>query len=165
MTTVRSTRTRNTAQATTKGNTVTTPTATKAAPAKRSTPAQEFDFTTLKAEDSARPARTAGRTGREIPPSIRDAVVQSWARRERRSDGREIGAGKRFQGVPGSAVKEILYFLRRSATQIGSGVGVGTQVQDRQGNKVLPKDVSDRATYTVVFAAQTAKKKKGSDAS
>lgn len=128
------------------------------APVKASTPAQVFDFSTLAVEDSARPTRTAGRTAQPIPKSLQDAVTASWAGRERRANGRYVGKGKTLPTVPGSQVKPVMAFLRRAAIAVGAGVGI--QIQDRQGNKVLPKDLNERANYKIVFAAQTAKEKK-----
>lgn len=136
--------------------------ATKAVPAKKSTPAVVFDFSAITVEDSARPTTSRGRSGAPIPKGIQDAVTASWAGREKRANGRFIGKGKTLPSVPGSAVKPAMAFLRRAAISIGAGVGI--QVQDRQGNKVTDlKTLNDRAVYRIVFAAQTAKQSKKTD--
>ncbi len=136
---------------------MTTP--SKATAAKKSTPAQVFDYSAIVVQDSARPTRTAGRTGAPIPAPLKSAVTDSWAARERRANGRQVGKGKTLPAVPGSEVKKVMAFLRRAGIELS--VGVGMQVQDRQGNRITDlKTLNDRGTYRIVFAAQTPKAKK-----
>lgn len=125
-----------------------------------------FDFGTVAVKTAELPADSRGRKSKyDGPNPFSVPLAESYEAWEQNQNGSNVQAGRQIR-VPGSAVMDAVYLLRRASNDLN--IGVRIVVQDSQGKRVEAKPESFKkangewkaAQFTVLFQGKNRKQKK-----